>query len=279
MPDLDSFELRTRPEPDDDGGTPQYEPPEERSFGFLVLVGALVTAAGVGGYFLYRAKRAPAPPPVTAMARATPTPIPGPEAMGLPSLERSDDFVRGLLGGLSANPQLGLWLAQQGLVRLLVNVVETVGKGESPRASLGFMAPSGPFKIAQRKGRTVVDEKSFARYDRLAEAVASLDAPGCARAFRRALPLLEGAYRELGYPEGGFERALREAVAHLLETPVVAVDVAVKPVRRGNVLVYEYADPTLEALSPAQKHLLRMGPSNVERVQGTLRALVAALGS
>jgi hypothetical protein len=45
------------------------------------------------------------------------------------------------------------------------------------------------------------------------------------------------------------------------------------------VVVYEYADPKLEALSPAQKALLRMGPRNVPRVQAKLRELAAALRS
>ncbi len=279
MSELESYDLRSEPEGGGEEQPPLFEPPEERSFGFLVLLGVLIAAAGVGGYSFYRAKRAPAPPPVTTLARATPTPVPGPEAMGLPPLEQSDDFVRELVKGLTAHPQLGSWLAQAGLVRLFVNVVETVGKGESPRNSLAFLAPTGPFKTAQRKGRMVVDEKSFARYDPFAEGVVSLDAAGVAEAFRRSLPLLEAAYRELGYPEGGFERALREAVAHLLRTPVVAGDVAVKPVRRGNLLVYEYVDPALESLSPAQKHLLRMGPAHVERIQEVLRRFVAALGS
>ena len=38
------------------------------------------------------------------------------------------------------------------------------------------------------------------------------------------------------------------------------------------------ADRRLEALSPAQRHLLRMGPRNVRMIQGELRTLAAALG-
>jgi hypothetical protein len=43
--------------------------------------------------------------------------------------------------------------------------------------------------------------------------------------------------------------------------------------------MYEYADRKLEALTPAQKQLLRMGPSNVARIQAKLREVQAALGS
>jgi hypothetical protein len=34
----------------------------------------------------------------------------------------------------------------------------------------------------------------------------------------------------------------------------------------------------LEELSPAQKHLLRMGPANVQKIQSKLRELASALG-
>lgn len=48
-------------------------------------------------------------------------------------------------------------------------------------------------------------------------------------------------------------------------------------VRRGNVL-WEFRDPALEALSPPQKHLLRMGPANARLVQSKIREIQAALG-
>ena len=41
---------------------------------------------------------------------------------------------------------------------------------------------------------------------------------------------------------------------------------------QSNVL-YEYADPALESLPPLQKQLLRMGPDNLDRLQGYLREL------
>jgi hypothetical protein len=37
-------------------------------------------------------------------------------------------------------------------------------------------------------------------------------------------------------------------------------------------------DPELESLSQAQKHLLRMGPENILRIQSKLRELAKALG-
>ena len=42
-------------------------------------------------------------------------------------------------------------------------------------------------------------------------------------------------------------------------------------------IVYAYADPRLEGLSPAQKQLLRMGPENVKAIQAKLREIAAVL--
>ena len=59
------------------------------------------------------------------------------------------------------------------------------------------------------------------------------------------------------------------------ETPIPDGPVAVTA--RGGV--YGFADPRLEALSPAQKLLLRSGPDNARRVQTQLSAIAAALGA
>lgn len=244
------------------------------------MLAAVLAAAGIVaalGYLYWRGSRPEPSPPATVAAPATPTPVPDPEAVGLPPLDQSDAFVREAARGLTTHALLGLWLGQQDIVRLVANVVDIVSKGESPRRVLGFLAPKGEFAVARRAQGAVIAPESFARYDFFAEGVAALDAAAGAQLFRRALPLLEAAYRELGYPQGGFEAALRSSIAHLLAVPVVEGEIAVEPVRRGNVLVYACTDPALEGLSPAQKHLLRMGAANVRKVQATLRALLAAL--
>jgi hypothetical protein len=108
----------------------------------------------------------------------------------------------------------------------------------------------------------------------VAEAVASLDAERCAALYRRAKPLLEEAFRALGPGDERFDDRLARGVRVLLATPVPTGD---EELVRPKVF-YEYADPELESLGPAQKHLLRMGPGNVRRIQAKLRELASALG-
>jgi hypothetical protein len=57
--------------------------------------------------------------------------------------------------------------------------------------------------------------------------------------------------------------------------PVLTDDVALVP----HAIGFRYADPRLEALTPAQKQFLRAGPRNVRLVQGKLREVAAALAA
>ena len=82
------------------------------------------------------------------------------------------------------------------------------------------------------------------------------------------------AYADLGYPGADFEETMVRAAVELLRTPVVE-----GPIRlEMKVLSYAMADETLENLSPAQKHFLRMGPRNMGLVQAKIRELAAAMG-
>ena len=47
---------------------------------------------------------------------------------------------------------------------------------------------------------------------------------------------------------------------------------------RATSVTFQFADPELEALSPAQKHLLRMGPRNMRLVQHKMREFARAAG-
>lgn len=202
----------------------------------------------------------------------------------LPELNASDELVRRLAVGLSARPALAEWLATDSLVRRFVGATVLVAAGRSPREEVEFLGPEGPFRARGAAevpapdtavvDTAVVDPASFQRYDPVAVTFVSLDTPGTAELYRRLRPLFQEAYRDLGFQEGSFHVTLARAVETLLAVP--APDLPIEVVRRGGT-AWEYADPALEELSPAQKHLLRMGPENVRRVQAKLRTLADAL--
>lgn len=294
--DPDDLDLNRPAEPDTAG--PEQEPGREptlietpgETFPLGLLALALLLLLGAAGLLVYVVARRPPPrpvasaapplpPPAHAAPSLSPPPPPAlPEAVALPPLGESDALVRELVGRLSPHPQLAVWLSADQLARRFVVLVVNVMAGENPRPNLRFLEPRERLTVLRRGAATVIDPASYARFDAFAAAVDSLDEAGCARVYRLLTPLFEAAFRELGHPEGGFDRALLAAVRPLLEVPVLEGDVAVRPVQRGT-LVYELVDARLEGLSLPQKQLLRMGPGNVRRLQVKLRALAAALGA
>lgn len=219
-----------------------------------------------------------APPPTPERtvepARATPPP-PAP----LPSLDKSDPLVRTLVGGLTSRPEVVRYLASDELIRRFVASVDAIAEGRTPRDQLKSMWPSEPFTTIQMVDDPdaevfVVGAETYDRYDAITEIFVAVDSRGAVSAYRQLRPLIDEAYRQLGYPDRDFDATLRTAIAQLLAAPVVVGDVRLVP----RVIGYGYEDPELENLSAAQKQLLRLGPVNAPRVQRKLREFASALG-
>jgi hypothetical protein len=152
--------------------------------------------------------------------------------------------------------------------------VDNIANGLSPKPHVDFFSPAGGFRVARTNRGTFIDESSFARYDPVIGVAASIDAAAAVRLYRAVKPLIDEAYRDLGYPGTDFEATLVRAMVELLGTPVVD-----GPIRlEQKILSYAMTDETLEGLSLAQKQLLRMGPKGVRTVHGKIRELAAALG-
>lgn len=271
MSKLDDFQLDGQQEPASYDTGIVRGPSPQRPWGRVFLI-LLVVAAAVGTFWWFRSRSEP--PPTPAQPQTTPPPAeqttPAAEpAIELPPLDDSDDFFRGIAESLSSSPRLSSWLGVDNLVRRLTVSVVNIAEGQSPRSHLEHMVPAEPFTVRHRDGEIVPSEKSYERYDAIAKAVAALDAERVVRTYRQLEPLFDRAYTELGYPGKHFDRALVDALDHLLATPVLERD----PQLVEEVDVYVYADPELEQLSMAQRQLLRMGPDNVRRVQGTLAEL------
>ncbi|MFQ5350474.1 MAG: DUF3014 domain-containing protein [Thermoanaerobaculia bacterium] len=261
----------------------QYSPPPEpipeppaRRVLWPWAVALLIIVVGVVAYLLLRGTE-PAPPPPLAAPPAAATDERSEEPVGraleLPRLGTSDDWLRRVVGELSTHPELARWLVSDNLVRRFTAAVDNVARGESPRPHLGFLGPAGPFAVVERGGDVYPDPRGYARYDRVAEVIDSLDAAGAAELYRQLEPLLQEGYADLGYPNRDFDDALGRAIGHLLATPLPAEQ---PPLELG-VESYAYRDPRIESLSPAQKHLLRTGPGNAAVILDKLREIAGLL--
>jgi hypothetical protein len=189
------------------------------------------------------------------------------------TLRNSDSVVRELVGELSSHPKLMAWLANEDLVRTFVAAVDNVANGISPTSQLGFMRPTGDFKVVEKEGAIFIDPSSYDRYDLATQVFVSLDTDGTAALYRELEPLIDEAYREISPPGSRFSVRLDAAFDHLLETSPLSGDPRVE----RKVVTYVYADQALERLSGVQRQLLRMGPDNVLLIKAKLRDLKAAI--
>lgn len=252
--------------------------PARRAAPWIVLAAVVILIAG---YAAWRTSRLAAPIEPMAASQAAPeaaptapaAPVAARPALALPALEASDELVRTLASRLSAHPRLAAWLANESLVRRFVAAVVNLAAGESPAPHLRFLTPSEPFRVRATAAGTTIDPASYRRYDALTDLFVSLDTAGCAELYRDLHPLLDAAYAELGYPGTTFDETLARAIARLLAVRFPDEPLAV----RLKVTTYELEDPQLEQRGAAEKHLLRLGPQNLARVQAKLRELATAL--
>ncbi len=203
-----------------------------------------------------------------AVSEVEPEPDPPPE-IRLPELDASDGFVKQQIADLGLP---AIWTNRDDLVRRMAVVIDNASTGEYPRRQLGFLAPSGKFQIIEVGERLYVDPASYARYNRHIDVLESIDPSALVVLLALIEPLLGQALGELGNrsaTEGQIERGIEQ----LLALPLLEGDVELVQPK----VLYQYADPELEALSNLQKQVLRMGPKNVERLQTYLVRLKASM--
>lgn len=209
----------------------------------------------------------PEPTPAFVAEEAADPPAP------LPELDESDAAARAALAEVAGETLVERYLVGDALVRKLVATVDNL-----PREAMWIKARAVPpiegrFIAEGPEDGLVISPANHARYAPLAQMVGALDAVALATAYQRHYPLLQQAYEELGYPGRQFHNRALQVIDHLLATPDVA-----GPIRLAQPhVLYTFADPALEALSPGQKVLLRIGPDNAGIIRAKLIELRAAL--
>ncbi|MBN2244400.1 MAG: DUF3014 domain-containing protein [Candidatus Aminicenantes bacterium] len=254
---------------------------EKNKIIFTVAAFLVVIALGIAIYFIFFQERPEKIPPAEQVESSVVLPeetIEEPEAEGTTyelidvDVEESDPFVRNIIRDLSTNPKLAQWLMTKDIIKKFTAAVDNIANGLSPRAHIDFFHPDGQFEIFEKEGSLYIDPESYQRYDLVANVFASLDTEDMVILFRRFKPVIDNAYKDLGYPNTDFEVTLKRAINELLEVPIVK-DVLLE----SKVISYRMVDPELEKLSQAQKHLVRMGPENIRKIQLKLREFRSAL--
>jgi len=258
---------------------------------FRLLIGALVVI-GIGllawrywdDMFPPSVPETPAsvPTPEEPVADAGPKyPLPETESQGapdgelvpLPSLDDSDGYflleIKSTLGDA-----VEALLVREDVIDRLVASIDNLPRSDIPERIRPVGTLDAPFAPDAGEGdRLLLGTSSYARYDALIAYLYYADIDTLYDTYQRFYPLFQTAYERLGYPDAYFNDRLVDVIDHLLATPVPAGPLEL---RRPNVL-YEFADPDLEALSSGQKLLLRMGPNNAATLKRKLEAFKARL--
>ncbi len=190
--------------------------------------------------------------------------------VSLPPLDESDSYF--LLALIDAfGSEMGRQLVSDALVDKFVASIDNLTRSHVAEKIRPINRLSGTFDVEVIDGddQFFLSRQNYERYDLLVNLVDRADLSTVAEMYRRFYPLFQESYVRLGYPNGYFNDRVVEVIDHLLATPAPAEPVYLV---RPHVL-YEYADPDLEALSSGQKQLLRMGSSHAARIKSALRDL------
>ncbi len=257
-----------------------------RRFGdaWLLLI-LLVAAAAILAWWL-RLEPRPATPEPAETQQETPRvlpdmveprhpvpPFPAADDRGraltpLPPLEDSDAYFALALTDLFGR-ELGQWLVTETLIEKLVVTIDNLPRQQVAERmrplsviGTGFAAEHMPDSEMYLLGAD-----NFARYDVVVTMLMNIDLDELVNIYRRFYPLFQQSYVTLGYPDGYFNDRAVEVIDHLLAAP--SVDEPIYLIRPH--VLFQYADPELEALSAGQKFLIRIGPEHATRLKGVLK--------
>ncbi len=245
---------------------------------------ALVLLGGVALYLSWRANHKPPqeapvaeatpPPPSTGIANPVPVPS-GLTAAPLPPLEASDKPLHESMGELFGAKTVDELFRPDMLVRHIVVTVDNL-----PRKHLATeLRPTknlpGKFAVSGDEQSATIDPANYQRYAPYVHALQAMNVQQFTAIYFHFYPLFQQAYESLGYPNGYFNDRLVATIDDALAAPDVRGPVALV---RPNVM-YQYADPKIEALSSGQKLMVRLGPDNEGVVKAKLREVRAAVAA
>jgi hypothetical protein len=263
----------------------------------IIIAAVLALFAAAVWYSWTHRDRLETPPPMAASVPAAPPPSPAgaPEIQHpvaapledaqsapapLPSLATADAAVRNALLDWLGKDQVQAFLQLDDFIRHTVATVDNLGRSHAAPRLWPVNPMPGRFEVAQVGDELVATPGNVERYGAFVKFVESIDLDQGVALYRRAYPLFQQAYEELGFPGRYFNDRLVEVIDLLLATPVPAQPPQLRLVEvRGPIpstrpwVRYEFADASLESLAAGQKMLLRTGPVHQQRLQARLLEL------
>ena len=185
------------------------------------------------------------------------------------TLDVSDPAMRDALANLFKGNKLPDFVQPMNLIRNIVATIDNLPRSKAAPRLSPVQSTSGALSTTNAGDNLVIAPDNSARYAPVVALVHAVDARQLVAIYVRFYPLFQQAYRELGYPDGYFNDRLVAVIDHLIATPDVRAPIALVQPK----VLYQYADPDLEALSAGQKAMIRVGPDNAAVLKAKLREI------
>ena len=166
-------------------------------------------------------------------------------------------------------------MVNESIIANLVASITNTAQGRLPENVSLLTPPIQEFGVFKKADNHFISPESFTRYNVYAQTFDQIDTSDLLALLAQYEPQILTNFEQIAEPNADFTDTLITAINRLLDTPSVNLPIPVV----SDSAMYKFANPQLEALLPAQKQLLRMGPDNMRMVKAKLRDLRTALAS
>jgi hypothetical protein len=211
----------------------------------------------------------------------------------LPLLDESDDWLKIKLPEITWRKELLKLIIDEDMIRRFVVFTDNFAQGIIAYEHSPFILPNAKFSPdiesvtlqenslqagssdSAIEGTTQVkqnvwqwNENSSRRFSLYVDLLRSMDSESLVQWYSEIKPLIDEAYSELGY-EDDFTNTLQDAITRVLDMELPKSSMTlIRP-----SVMYQFADPELEALPDTDKLLLRLGRDNLLVMKSVLLEL------
>ena len=152
-----------------------------------------------------------------------------------------------------------------------ITLLDEVNMGFIPVKSLGAFKSDSDFVAVEENDEWFLTPETEARYTPCVELFCTIDTELAGKVYRAIKPALQNALNVSGHPDQTPDQLLLAAMEKLRQIPLYESNPPMNKVADG---LFAWKYPDLEALSPAQKTLLRMGQGNLRKIREKAEQLI-----
>ncbi|WP_286233054.1 DUF3014 domain-containing protein [Thalassotalea sediminis] len=188
----------------------------------------------------------------------------------LPTLNESDQWLQEKLPSITWRKELLKLVIDDDMIRRFVVFTDNFAQGMLAYEHSPLIKPTTSFsgKEINEDDQVVIkwDESTSRRFSLYVDLLRSVDTDTLVAWYFELKPLIDEAYRELGYPEENFTDILQDAITKVLDMEI--------PKERLELIrpsvMYQFKDDSYESLDDAEKLMLRIGKENLLVVKSVL---------